>query len=66
MSESKFCQLEEELKKYEAKILQLQKDFAATRSGSAYGSEYLEVQVKVYQDMIIQTKREILKLKNHK
>ena len=37
-------------------------EHAETKSGSAYGVEYYEIQVKVYQAMIADVKKEIEKL----
>jgi len=62
MCENKLERLEEELKKYEKRLSRMQKNWAATKSGSAYGEEYLEIQIKVYGQMIVGLKKEILKL----
>jgi hypothetical protein len=61
----KIKKLEMELEKYKRKLREMEIDWAATKAGSAYGNEYLEVQCKVYMDMIIQVKEEILKLKKN-
>lgn len=55
--------LETELKNYQLKLSQLQHDWSISKEGSRYGNEYLETQIKVYQDMILQLKNEIFKLK---
>lgn len=49
--------------KYQKILSRLLKEWSATRAGSAYGSEYLEIQIKVHQDMILQIKSAIAKLK---
>jgi hypothetical protein len=56
-------ELEKELKKLEARLLHMAKEYAETRGGSAYGVEYYEIQVKVYQAMVEGVKKEILKEK---
>jgi len=61
--EAKLLRLEEELKRYEKKLKEMERNWAATKGGSRYGDEYLEVQCKVYRDMISQVSSEILKLK---
>jgi hypothetical protein len=58
--------LEEELKKLEARLKHMATEFAETKAGSAYGVEYFEIQVKVYQEMIEEVKKEILKAKGRK
>jgi len=55
--------LEEDLKKYEAKLSQLTKDWSETKGGSRYGDEYGLVQIKVYQDMIESIKKELVKMR---
>lgn len=55
--------LENELKKYQQKLSQMQHDWSATKGESHYGNEYLETQIKVYCAMIVQLKSEIIKLK---
>lgn len=59
----KIEKLELELEKYKKKLGEMQKSWSETKGGSRYGDEYLEVQCKVYTDMIVQIKEEILKLK---
>jgi len=59
----KLERLEEELKKLEKQLLHMGTEYAQTRAGSAHGVEYYEIQVKVYQAMIIDVKQEILKLR---
>lgn len=44
-------QLKTRLKEYEAKISQLQKDWAESRADSRCGDEYLSIQIRVYQSM---------------
>ena len=44
----------------------MQKNWAATKSGSAYGEEYLEIQIKVYGQMVNDLKKEILRLRCEK
>lgn len=61
--ETKIKKLEEELAKYKEKHTHLTKEYAATKSGSAYGVEYFDIQIRVYESMIIETKREIERLK---
>jgi len=63
MSENKLERLEEELEKYEKRLVRMQKNWAATKSGSRYGEEYLGIQIKVYEQMVMGLKEEILKLK---
>lgn len=52
--------LQKQLKKYEKKYLQLKKEWSSTAKGSAYGNEYLDMQLKVYEARIIDIKKEIL------
>jgi hypothetical protein len=59
----KLEELEKELEKLEARLLHMAREYAETRGGSAYGVEYYEIQVKVYQAMIIDVKKEIQKEK---
>ena len=59
----KIEKLELELEKYKNKLGEMQKRWTETKGGSRYGDEYLEVQCKVYTDMIVQVKEEILRLK---
>lgn len=61
--EEKIQKLEEEKERYEKKLKEMERNWAATKGGSRYGDEYLEVQCKVYRDMISQVSSEILKLK---
>lgn len=55
--------LENELSKYEEKQSDMIKQYTETRAGSAYGVEYFEIQVKVYQSMIADIKKELSELK---
>lgn len=64
--DDKLRSLERELLKYKKKLSQMQKDWSATRAGSCYGNEYLEVQIKVYQSMIMDIQKEILEQKKLK
>jgi len=66
MNEEKIKKLEKELKKYERRLTRMQKNWAATKSGSAYGEEYLEIQIKVYGQMVAGLKKEILELRRKK
>jgi len=59
----KIEKLEVELKNLEEKIQHMVIQYSETKSGSAYGVEYYEIQVKVYQEMIRNIKKEILELK---
>ena len=59
----KVNKLEEELKNLEARMQHMVIQYSETRAGSAYGVEYYEIQVKVYQEMINNIKKEIFKLK---
>lgn len=61
MDKKKVKRLKNELKKYRSKLRQMQTDWAETRAGSRYGDEYLEIQIKVYEQMIIGVKEEIQK-----
>jgi hypothetical protein len=54
--------LTEELEKYQSRLDQMKKDWSASKGGSRYGDEYLETQIKVYQDMISAVKKELLAL----
>jgi hypothetical protein len=63
MDVEKIKRLEDELDKYEKKLKEMQVNWSATKGGSRYGDEYLETQIKVYQSMIAEVKREIMKLK---
>ncbi len=58
----KLEELQAELAKLEGRLVHMAKEYAETRSGSAYGVEYYEIQVKVYQAMIVDVKKEIEKL----
>jgi len=62
----KIKQLEAELAKYKEKYNHMAEEFAATKSGSAYGVEYYDVQCKVYLDMIAGIEKEIVELKKKK
>ncbi len=64
--EDKITRLKSELEKYQTKLAEMQKNWAATKSGSRYGDEYLETQIKVYESFIFETKVEIAKLKRLK
>ncbi len=66
MNGDNLMRLEADLIKYKEKLSQMQKDWAATRAGSCYGDEYLEVQIKVYQSMIMEVQKEIASLKKIK
>ena len=59
----KLSSLNKDLAKYQKILSRLLKEWSATREGSAYGSEYLEIQIKVYQDMILQIRSAIAQLK---
>ena len=59
-------ELETELKKLEGKLEHMAGEYAATKAGSAYGVEYYEIQVKVYQEMIRGVKKEIEQLKDNR
>lgn len=61
--EEKLKNLEEELVKTEARLKHMAMEYAQTREGSAYGVEYYDIQVKVYQEMVANIKKEILRLK---
>jgi flagellar motility protein MotE (MotC chaperone) len=63
VEKTRLDRLNEELKKYERKVSQLQKDWTVTKAGSRYGDEYLETQIKVYQTMIRDTKAAIFEEK---
>lgn len=52
-----------ELEKYEKKVAQLTRDWSETKGGSRYGDEYSEMQIKVYQRMIEDVKRELKAVK---
>jgi len=59
MSGDKTEGLEKELAKYKQKLSQLEKEYAETKGGSRYGSEYLDIQIKVYSKMIGDIEEEI-------
>jgi len=61
--QKKLERLEEELKKLDKQLVHMSTEYAQTRAGSAHGVEYYEIQVKVYQAMIVDVKQEILKLR---
>lgn len=61
--EQELIRLEAELKKYTDKFTQMQADWAETKPGSHYGNEYLEMQIKVYQEIIAGLKAQIVDLK---
>lgn len=63
VNEDKIKKLEKELKKYEKRLTRMQKNWAATKSGSCYGEEYLEIQIKVYGRMMEGLRKEILELR---
>lgn len=62
----KLEKLEEELRDLEKRLAHMASEYAATKSGSAYGVEYFEIQVKVYQEMVEGVKKEILELKKNR
>lgn len=62
----KLEELEKELTKYKKKLTQMTEDWGATKAGSRYGDEYLEVQIKVYRSMVESLRREIVDLKRKK
>lgn len=64
--ENKITRLEIELKKYQEKLVEMVQSWSATKGGSRYGDEYLETQIKVYQSMIAEVKKELLELKRNK
>lgn len=59
----KLEELQAELVKLEERLGHMAKEYAETRGGSAYGVEYYEIQVKVYQAMIADVNKEIEKIK---
>lgn len=65
-TKDKIKKLEKELKKLEERMQHMVIQYSETRAGSAYGVEYYEIQVKVYQEMISNIKKEILELKKKK
>lgn len=64
-SKDKLKRLEDELEKLEVRMQHMVREYSETRAGSAYGVEYYEIQVKVYQEMISNIKKEILELKRN-
>jgi hypothetical protein len=66
MNEKKIKKLKEELKKYKTKLKQMQVDWSETKAGSRYGDEYLEMQIKVYNQMIVNVDEEIKKERSKK
>jgi len=62
-NEEKLKELEQDLVKTEARLEHMAMEYSETRGGSAYGVEYYEIQVKVYQEMVANIKKEIFKLK---
>ncbi len=65
MNEGKIKRLKRELRKYQKRLKQMQKRWSATKSGSRYGDEYLETQIKVYERMIGEVEGEIFKLRKY-
>lgn len=61
--EEKLKRLEEELKTAEEGLRHMAEEYAATRGGSAYGVEYYDIQIKVYQTMVKEIKEEMVRLK---
>ena len=51
--------LEAELKKVKGKLQEIVKQAVETKGGSRYGDEYLEVQIKVYSQMISELQEEL-------
>ncbi len=66
MNKAKIEYLTAELKKYEERLRHMETEFAATKSGSAHGVEYYDIQCKVYADMIYDIKLELMELKKKK
>ena len=62
----KLDRLKNELAVCEKRLMEMQKNWSESREGSRYGDEYLEVQIKVYQDMTLSIKKGILELKKSK
>jgi hypothetical protein len=62
-NEEKLINLEEELVKTEARLEHMAMEYSETRGGSAYGVEYYDIQVKVYQEMVANIKMAIDNLK---
>ena len=57
MSTKTSDQVAAKIAKYEAKIADLQKKWSASRAGSRYGDENLEIQLKVCQAILADLKR---------
>lgn len=62
----KLSELKRQLLNYQKKLKQLVGNFTETKTGSRYGNEYLEIQIKVYQDMITSVQKEIKELTDKK
>ena len=62
MDKEKVKRLKRELIKYQGRLGRMQKNWSVTKSGSRYGDEYLETQIKVYRQMIVEVKREMARL----
>ena len=61
--EDKKTRLRSELEKYQVKLNEMRKNWAASKSGSRYGDEYLETQIKVYESFIFDIQQELKSLK---
>jgi len=66
MDLKKVNKLEKEVKKYRSKLSHLEREYAETKSGSAYGVEYFDIQIKVYTKMISDIEEEIRAEKTRK
>ena len=60
----KLHKLKQELQLNEDRYKKMLTEFSETRAGSAYGVEYFEIQLKVLEEMIRNTKTEIIKIKS--
>jgi len=60
----KLQKLKEELQLNEDRYKKMLREFSETRAGSAYGVEYFEIQLRVLEEMIRNTKIEIIKIKS--
>ncbi len=61
----KLLTLEKELEIANKRYLHMLKEYSETKSGSAYGVEYYDIQLKVLESMVYDIKREIAILKSN-
>jgi len=61
--QEKIDKLKKELEEYKKKLAGLKVHWGSTRGESRYGDEYVEIQIKVYENFIMNTQQEIIRVK---